>query len=104
MLSIVLDLGLGKVIRSEVMHTSYLLMLVHAIVIVVSSGAYKYCEITPTLFVVYLSPSTRENKARSISSKNSIVEAIESIRERSQLKHHLRMEALGYPVSIKLPN
>jgi hypothetical protein len=64
------------VIKSEVRHTFYLLMLARVIVIVILTRDYKYCEITPTMFVVWLPPCTGGNNAYGVLARNSIMEMV----------------------------
>jgi hypothetical protein len=67
------------VIRSEVRHPY---TLGFCTIVVVSNGACKSCEVIPTVFVVWMLPCNRGNEAHNVLAKNSILEMMESIRER----------------------
>lgn len=91
-LSLVLALGLGIIVKCEVRYSSY-----YVIVIVVSSGVSKSYKSTPTKFVVWPPQCRRGNRAHDVLVENSILQTMESIQEKAQLEHHLRVEkVLGY--------
>ena len=55
--------------------------------IVVHRRGLKSCEITPTTFVVWLSPCTGGNKARGVLARSLIVKTTGSIWERLAERH-----------------
>jgi hypothetical protein len=60
-------------------------------VVIIPSGRVS-CETVTTAFVSRPPPCTGGNEARGVSSRSSIVETTESVREEPEAEHHLRVE------------
>jgi hypothetical protein len=50
------------------------------------------CETVTNAFVSWPQPCTGGNEARGVSTRSSIVETAESVREEPEAEHHLRVE------------